>query len=575
MHIESVPNRNSRPCLLIRESYREGKKVRKRTLANVTNWPRHIVEGLRVLFRGGKAIEDLEAVFDIAQSRPYGHVAAVLASLRKLGLDKMIARKRSRSRDLVVAMIVGRILDPGSKLAMARGLDGDMATSALGDILDLGSVHENELYAAMDWLLPLQETVEKKLCDKHLKDGSLVLYDVTSTYFEGRTCPLAMLGHNRDGKKGKLQIVVGLLCNVEGCPVAVEVFDGNTGDPSTLSAQIDKLRNRFGLKHVIIVADRGLITQARIDQELRNVEGLDWITALRAPAIAKLVDTESLQLSLFDDRDLAEISSPDYPGERLIACRNPFLAEERKRKRKELIAATARELDKVVLATQRSKNPPRKEKKIAMRVGKIIGRFKVAKYFDLEITDESFSYELDEERIARDRDLDGIYLIRTSVPGKDLSPEDTVRAYKSLSNVEKAFRTFKSVDLKIRPIHHNLADRVRAHVFLCMLAYHVEWHMRENLASMLFQDDDKKSAELLRHSVVAPAQRSEKAMRKAITKKTESGLPVHSFAGLMANLATIVRDRIEPKLPEVEPFYKTTRLSAFQQKALDLLGVRI
>lgn len=547
----------------------------KHTLANMTKWPEHLIEGIRVLLKGGRAFEDMQQIFDIDQSLPYGHVAAVVKFMRRLGLDKILASSRCRNRDLVTAMIAARILDPGSKLATARGIDSHTAITALNDLVGVESAREDDLYGALDWLALRQASIEKKLARKHLSEGSLVLYDVTSTYFEGRKCPLARLGYPRDKKKGKLQIVFGLLCTSQGCPVAVEVFEGNTADPSTLSCQIEKIRNRFGLNRVVLVGDRGMITQARIDEELRDLVGVDWITALRAPAIAQLIKNKVLQRSLFDTTDLAEIHSPDYPGERLMACHNPLLAHDRERKRKELIACTARELDKIVLATKRANRPLRGEEKIGIRVGKVINRFKVGKYFQLEITDDSFAYEPDPDRIGHDCALDGIYIIRTSVPAQDLSPQDTVRAYKSLSNVEKAFRTFKSVDLKVRPIHHHLADRVRAHVLMCMLAYYVEWHMRRNLAPILFEDDDKQTADLLRHSVVAPAKRSVRAMRKAQTKKTEDGTPVHSFSGVMANLATIVRNRIQPKIAGVEHFHKITTPSPFQQKALDLLRVKL
>ncbi len=575
MHVHIVPNRNARPCLLLRESYREGGKVKKRTLLNLTNWPSELVEGLKVLLKGGKAIEDLKEAFDVGESRPYGHVATVLAVVRKLGLDRIIEPTRDRNRDLIMAMLVARILAPGSKLATARGFDLEYGVSALGRLLDVESADEREMYSAMDWLLARQERIEKKLARMHLADGSLVLYDLTSTYFEGRACPLAKSGYSRDKKKGKLQIVFGLLCAAEGCPIAVEVFEGNTADPSTLSCQIEKLRTRFGLTRVIIVGDRGMITQARIDEELRDVDGLDWISALRGPAIRKLLVAGTLQLSLFDERDLAEIQSPDYPGERLVACRNPLLAAERARKRKELTAATARELDKIVKATRRKRSPLRDKDKIALRVGKVINKFNVGKYFEPIITSDDFTYDLVPDAFRSDAAQDGIYIIRTSVSDEKLTSEQTVLAYKSLAHVEKAFRTCKSIDLKVRPIHHRLETRVRAHVFLCMLAYYVEWHMRRDLAPILFEDDDKATAEMLRHSVVAPARRSPRALRKAQTKKTDEGFPVHSFSGVMANLATIADNRIDPRLAGAEPFHKFTTPSAFQRKALELLGIKI
>jgi len=400
-----------------------------------------------------------------------------------------------------------------------------------------------------------------------------VLYDVTSSYFEGKTCPLARYGKDRDNKQAKLQIVFGLLCDVKGRPIAVEVFEGDTGDPATLGAQIRKIRGRFGLKRVVLVGDRGMITEARIREDLRPIDGLDWITALRAPAIRRLVKNRSLQLSLFDEQDLAEIRSPEYPGERLVACRNPLLAEERRRKRQELLEATEKELEKVVAAVSRSHRPLRGSDKIGLRVGKVVNRFKVGKHFDMEITEESFRYERDTARIAEEAALDGFYVIRTSVPAEALGREQTVRAYKGLSKAERAFRSLKTVDLKVRPIYHRLTDRVRAHVFLCMLAYYVEWHMREALAPILFDDDDKPAGEALRDSPVAPARRSLRALHKAATKRTTDDLPVHSFQTLLADLATIAKNRIQANVPGAETFEKITRPTELQQRALDLLGI--
>ncbi len=575
MYIEIVPNRNSPPAILLRESYREGKKTRKRTLANLSKWPVHLVEGLRVLLRGGAAIENLEEAFDVTRSLPHGHVAAVLGSLRRLGVERMIDSKPSWERDLVIAMIVSRIINPGSKLATSRGLGKETQTSSLGETLGIKTSNEDDLYAAMDWLLERQGKIEKKLAKKHLSGGSLVLYDLTSTYFEGTTCPLAHLGHSRDGKKGKLQIVFGLLCNVEGCPVAVEVFAGNTSDSKTLNSQIQKIREDFGLDRVILVGDRGMITEARIREEMRGVDGLDWITALRAPAIRKLITEETLQLSLFDRMDMGEIIHPDYPGERLIACMNPLLATRRAFKRESLLQATERELNKIVQATNRSNRCLKGKDKIGIRVGKVLGRFKVAKHFTTEITEDSFSYERNTTSISEESALDGIYVVRTSVPDEVLDAKGTVGAYKGLSVVERAFRSYKSVDLKVRPIYHHLEKRVRAHVFLCMLAYYVEWHMRQKLAPILFDDDDKKNGDALRESIVAPAKRSEKAKRKARTKRTEEDMPVHSFQTLLKDLATIVKDHIQPKLAGAEQFDKITRPTPLQQKALDLLSVKL
>jgi hypothetical protein len=572
MYIDVVPNRNSPPAVLLREAFREAGKVRKRTLANLSSWPPAQVETLRQVLRG-QALVPVEGTFETVRSRAHGHVAAVLGTLRRLGLDTLLGSKRSRERDLCSAMIVDRIMEPRSKLATAQGLDPETLHSSLGQVLGLESADEDDLYAAMDWLLPRQARLEAALARRHLGEGTLVLCDVTSTYFEGRRCPLARLGHSRDGKKGKLQIVIGLLTNAEGCPVAVEVFAGNTGDPKTLGPQVRKLRERFALSRLVLVGDRGMITAARIRQDLKPVEGLDWITALRAPAIRKLVEGGSLQLGLFDERDLAEIHAPDYPGERLIACRNPALAAERTRKRQELLEATERELEKVAKATRRSRSPLRGRERIALRVGKVLGRFKVGKHFRLSITDSAFRFERNEARIAKEAALDGIYIIRTSVKQETLSAEEAVRSYKSLSLVERAFRSLKTVDLHVRPIHHHLERRVRAHVLLCMLAYYVEWHMRRALAPILFDDHDKPAGDRLRASIVAPAQRSPEAQRKARSRRTETGEPVQSFQGLLRDLATIVKNRNRVQRAGGLEFEVITTPTPHQQRAFDLLGV--
>jgi Transposase DDE domain len=575
MYIERVPNRNSPPAILLRASFREGNTVRKRTLANLSKWPPELVAGFHTLLRGGTAIEQLHDAFDIVRSRPHGHVAAVLGTLRHLGLERILDPDSSLQRHLVVAMIVARLLDPQSKLATARGLNAATLAHTLGEELGLQAATADDLYNAMDWLLERQGRIEQQLAARHLVDGSLVLCDVTSTYFEGRACPLAHLGYSRDDKRGTLQIVFGLLCNCEGCPVAVEVFDGYTADPMTLAPQIDKLRQRFGLSRVVLVGDRGLLTEARIRDELQPVAGLDWITALRSSAIQQLVSTGTLQLSLFDQRDLAQITSPDYPGERLVVCKNPLLAAERARKREDLLQATERELDKIVTATQRPKRRLQGQDQIGLRVGRGLQRFKVAKHFVVTITDDALTYRRNVDRIAQEAALDGVYVIRTSVAETDLAPEETVRAYKALSGVERAFRSYKTMDLRVRPIYHYLADRVRAHVLLCMLAYYVEWHMRQALAPLLFDDDDKAAAEAQRASVVAPAQPSAKARRKASRQRTDAGEPVHSFQTLLADLATIVKNRIEPKIAGVQPFDQVTRPTPLQQKVLDLLRVRV
>ena len=573
MYVATIPNRSSPPAILLRESYRENGKVKNRTLTNLSHWPQAQIDALRAVLRGATDLAVLEESFEISRSRPHGHVAAVLGTLRRLKLDSVIGSKRSRERDLCVAMIVARILSPRSKLALARELNPQTLDSTLGELLGVEAADEDELYEAMDWLLPRQDRIEQALAKRHLSEGTLVLYDVSSTYFEGRRCPLARLGYSRDGKKGKLQIVFGVLTDLSGCPVAVEVFEGNTADPKTLPPQIQKIRERFGLKQVVLVGDRGMITSARIEEDLKSASGIEWITSLRGPAIRKLLEGGLLQLSLFDEKDLAEIAAPDFPGERLIVCRNPLLAEERRRKREDLLLATEKELKKIAQATARAKNRLKGKDKIGLRVGRVLGRFKMGKHFRLTITADGFGYERDQARIDAEAALDGIYVIRTSVSSDGLGPEDAVRSYKRLAGIERAFRSLKTVDLKVRPINHRLADRVRAHVLLCMLAYYVEWHMRGALAQILFDDDDKATAERLRRSVVAPAQRSPRALKKIHTKRTDDGSPVHSFQTLLNDLATIVKNRVQPKHIAVESFEKITTPTPLQQRALDLLGV--
>jgi transposase len=575
MYIERVPNRSSPPAILLRESFREDGRVRKRTLANLSDWPQHRIEALAAVLKGQSVVGNLEGAFEIVRSRPHGHVAAVLGTLTRAKLDQILSRTRCRERDLCVAMIASRLIAPGSKLAITRGLSAKTTDSTLGELLEVQGADEDECYAAMDWLLGRQVSVENALAKRHLGDGALVLYDVTSTYFEGHTCPLAKRGHSRDGKKDKLQIVIGLLTNGDGCPVAVEVFEGNTGDPTTVASQVTKLQERFELKRIILVGDRGMITNARIREDLSKVEGLDWITALRAPAIAALVEDGLLQLSLFDKKDLAEISDPEHPNERLVVCKNPLLAEQRTRKRRELLEATERALQTVAKAVVRDKRPLRGAAKIGVRIGKVLGRFKMAKHFKLTITDDSFKFERDQEAIAAEAALDGIYVVRTTVGAERMSPDELVRSYKSLANVERAFRCIKTVDLEIRPIHHHKTERVRAHVFLCMLSYYVEWHMRRALAPILFDDDDKPTGEKLRSSVVAPAQRSPRAEAKASSKKTSDGEPVHAFKTLLRDLGTIVKNRVQPKADGTVPFDIITTPTSLQKHALALLNVHL
>jgi transposase len=568
MYIDIVPNRSSPPAILLRESSREGGKIRKRTLANLSALPSEAVAVLRRVLKGETLVSAGESV-RVERSVPYGHVAAVLGTIRRLKLDQVLGSKRSPERDRVLAMIVARVLAPDSKLATARGLGEDSAFAALSQVLGLEDVSADSLYRSLDWLLERQPVIESKLAAKHLRDGTLLLYDVSSTYLEGRHCPLAAHGYSRDGKPGKMQIVFGLLTTPEGCPVAVEVFAGNTADPATLASAVAKARERFGLKRVVWVADRGLLTNARIEAELRPDADFGWITALRAPAVQALYEEGVLQLSLFDEQGLAEIRSAEFPGERLIACRNPQLGAERARKREALLRATEKELEKVVKATQREKRPLRGAETIGLRVGRVLGRFKMGKHFRLEITGTAFRFERDSEQIEDEARLDGIYVIRTTVPKEEMTADAAVTAYKSLSQVERAFRSSKT-DLDIRPLHHHTEPRVRAHVFLCMLAYYVEWHLRRSLAPLLFQDHDRPAAAEQRASAVAPAEISPAARRKKARGRTDDGLPVHSFRTLMAELATASRARVRVG---DHAFDQLASLTALQERALKLLEV--
>ena len=572
MYIEAVPNRNSPPAILLRESYRENGKVRKRTLCNLSDWPAAYIEGLRGVLKGGTVISAEREAFTVIRSLPHGHVAAALGTARRIGLDRILSPDGNRCRDLVLALLIGRILDPASKLAAARALSRATAASSLGEVLGLGEVDEDELYQALDWLLQRQPAIEATLAKRHLSNGTLVLYDVSSSYMEGRCCPLAKRGYSRDGKRGTRQIIYGLLCAPDGCPIAIEVFEGNTADPMTLAAQVEKLKRRFRLEHVVMVGDRGMITQARITEDIASA-GLDWITALRAPAIRALLNSGALQLSLFDQRDMASITAPDFPTERLVVCRNPDLAAERTRKREDLLAATERELVRIQAGVARRRDPLRGTAAIGLAVGAVINKYKVAKHFDLDIADTAFSFKTDE--IAAEAAVDGVYVIRTSLPAESFDDTTTVRSYKSLACVERAFRCIKTVDLHVRPVYHWLADRVRAHVFLCMLAYHLEWHMRQRLAPMLFDDTDKEAAEALRPSVVAQARRSPAAVTKQTTGQTEDGLPVHSFRSLLADLATLVRNTVVTAITPHYPFTVLTRSTPVQHKALALLGVTL
>lgn len=570
MFIDVVPNRSSPPAVLLREAWREGKRIRKRTLANLSSLSAQQIDAMRRILRGESLVSATE-MLEIERSWPHGHVAAVLGTLRRVGLEHMLASRRSPERDRVVGMIVARILNPGSKLATARGLGSATSSSTLAQELSLDDVKADDLYAALDWLEARQGRIETRLAGAHLAEGALLLYDVTSSYFEGHTSALGRLGHNRDQTGWQPQIVIGLLCAEDGCPVAVEVFPGNTSDPKTLKSAVTKARERFGVSRVVFVGDRGLLTEARIDAEFRGVEGLGWITALRAPAIQKLVESGDLQLSLFDERDLCEITSAEYPGERLMACRNPLLAEERRRKRQELLEATEHELAKIRAATARTRQPLVGRDRIGVRLGRVLGRFKMGKHFRCTITETAFSYTRDEASIEHEAALDGIYIIRTSVPATQLAATAVVASYKSLSQVERAFRTLKSADLEVRPIFHRKDERIRAHVLLCMLAYYVVWHMRRSLAPLLFTDEDPAAGMHRRASIVAPSERSEAAERKARRKRNSDGMPVHSFRTLLNDLATLVKNRVRFGDNRFDRFTTPTPL---QQRAYDLLGVQ-
>ena len=571
MYVAKVPNRGSPPAILLRESYREAGKVKNRTLANLSSWPEAKVEALSRVLKGQPPTAALDGAFEISRSLPHGHAAAVLGTLRELGLEELIDPAPSRHRDLVTAMAVAQVIAPDSKLAIARGLRDETAASSLGEVLGLGSCDEDDLYAAMDWLAARQPGIEDALAARHLAGGTLVLYDVSSAAFEGRTCPLGAVGHPKDGVRGRLQIVYGLLTSTEGIPVAIEVFAGNTGDPRTVKSQVDKVKDRFAITKVVLVGDRGMLTAARLREDVAP-EGLDWITALRAPQVKKLVRSGDLQLTLFDTQDLAEITSPDFPGERLVACKNPFLEAERARKRESLLTATEADLATIAAACTRTRRPLRGKDTIALRIGKVLNRRKVARHFTIAITDDSFSYHRNQDSIAAEAALDGIYVLRTSVGAGHLASPQVVSSYKALAQVERAFRAFNT-DLDIRPIRHRTEDRVRAHVFLRMLSYYITWHMQARLAPVLFTDDDKPAAQATRQSPVAPAARSPRARAKAAAKHTEDNLPVHSFTSLLADLATICLNTIAPADPSVPGFRLVTTPTPLQRRALDLLGV--
>jgi hypothetical protein len=572
MYVVKVPNRGSPPAILLRESYREAGKVKNRTLANLSSWPEAKVDALaRVLKGAPPPAAGLDGAFEITRSLPHGHVAAVLGTARHLGLDELIDPVPSRQRDLVTAMAVAQVIAPDSKLAIARGLRGQTAATSLGEVLGLGSCDEDDLYAAMDYLHGRQDAIQDTLAARHLAGGTLVLYDVSSAAFEGRTCPLGAIGHPKDGVRGRLQIIYGLLTSPAGIPVAIEVFKGNTGDPTTVAAQVTKVKDRFGIGRVVLVGDRGMLTAARLREDVAPAH-LDWITALRAPQVKALVRGGDLQLTLFDTQDLAEITSPDFPGERLIACKNPFLEAERARKRESLLAATEADLAKIAAACSRARAPLRGTDKIAVRADRVLARRKVAKHFTVDIGEDHLRYTRNQDSITAEAALDGFYVLRTSVAASDLNSPQVVSSYKALAQVERAFRAFNT-DLDIRPIRHRTEDRVRAHVFLRMLSYYLSWHLQARLAPLLFTDDDKPAASAARTSPVAPAARSPRALAKAATKHTPADQPVHSFATLLADLGTICLNTIAPADPALPGFRLVTTPTAVQRQAFELLGV--
>jgi hypothetical protein len=571
MFIDIIPNRGSPPAVLLRESYRDGDKVKKRTLANLSRLDPEQIGAMRAILRGERLVPAGEGL-EIVRSLPHGHVLAALGTARRIGLERLLPRAAERRSKLALALVVARLLEPASKLATARALDETTALNSLGATLGLGAVRAKEVYATLDWLGAAQQAIEDALARRHLSDGTLLLYDVTSTYLEGRCCELARLGYSRDGRRDKLQIIVGLLCTSEGCPIAVEVFEGNTGDPATLATQIRKVKDRFGLTRVALVGDRGMITAARIRDDLEPA-GLDWLTALRAPAIQALAgEAGPLQLSLFDERDMAEIESPDYPGERLVVCRNPALAAERARKRTELLDATEADLRQIQARVRRARQPLRGADKVGLAVGAVLGRRKVGKHFQISITDDDIGFTRNHAQVAAEAALDGIYVLRTNLPAEALSTAATVTAYKRLAHAERAFRSMKTVDIELRPVFHWRSPRVRAHVLLCMLAYFLEWHMRARLAPMLFDDHDHAAAQAVRASPVAKAKPSPAAKRKAATKHTDDGLPVHSFRTLLDDLATLSRNTVRFGRAATFPLLATP--TEIQRRALDLLGVK-
>jgi transposase len=564
MHLHIVPNRNSKPAILLRQSYREGGKVKKRTVANLSFLSLHQAEMINLVLKGQKLLP-VGDLFEKIGSKLHGHVHAVLKAMDRLGVDKLICSKPCRERNLMIGTIAALVTEPDSKLGITRW----WSDTTLPETLGLGDVDEDDIYEAMDWLVARQPSIEKKLAKRHLKEGDLVMYDLTSSYFEGTKCPLAKLGHSRDGKKGKLQVNYGLLAGSGGCPVAVSVYEGNVGDPKTLLPEVCKVREEFGVKQMVLAGDRGMISQKQIDV-VRDVDGIDWITALKSGGIRKLAEGGALQLGLFDERNLFEVYSEEYPGERLVACRNGELAQLRSRKRASMIESTKKELEKVCGMAGRGKMKGRD--KIGVRVGKVVNKYKMAKHFELDIRDDGFDFELNEQSVAAEAALDGVYVIRTSLSAQRMEAADVVRSYKNLSNVERAFRSLKSIDLLVRPIRHRTEDRVRAHIFVCLLAYYVQWHMMEAWRELLFADEDQESKKS--RDPVAPAKRSAEALAKVHTKELDDGSVAHSFRTLLHHMSTITRDLCRSKVKGASEatFTMDTTPNPKQRRALELLS---
>jgi|688.fasta_scaffold222878_1 hypothetical protein len=570
--VRTVRNGVTYTSVYLRRTFREDGKVKHETLGNLNDLPRDLIELMRQRLAQGEPLSGVGEKMTIQRSLPHGNVDAVLTTLRSIGLEPMIASRPCRERDLVIAMIADRVISPGSKLSCSRGMNSETAQNTLAEELSLGDVDVHELYDAMDWLLERQNRIENKLARKHLQGGSLVLFDVSSSYYTGSKSSLRQYGYSRDHRGDRPQIVYGLLCDAEGRPVSIEVLPGNTADPNAFSNLVQRVRKRFGIERVIFVGDRGMITSKRIDDDLRETDGLDWISALRTEGIRSLIEAGKFDRSLFDEKDLAEISAEElFPGERLVVCRNPILADERARKREELLGATEKDLDVIVRATQRAKNALTGKEKIGLRVGRVIGKHKMEKHFELTITETSFTYARREENIKAEAALDGLYVIRSSVPKETMTAEQLVSTYKSLAQVERAFRSMKSIDLHVRPIYHFNDDRIRAHVFLCMLAYYVEWHMRDRLRELLFDDDDREAAQKSRRSVVAPAARSKSAREKDATHRTASGLPVQSFQDLLKDLATLNRNTVRLESSGAE-FNQQTEATFLQRRVFELLA---